>query len=93
MGWSVHHGFAHVLARHDAVFLGGELFLRIGEELEDFLDFIFLLGGDIVLLCELGARALRGGGGGGGAGGSSAPLGRLRGQDVSRRCLYLSKTC
>jgi hypothetical protein len=63
MWWDavVHHSFAHVLARHDAVFLGREVFIRVGEELEDFFYFVFLLGGDVVFFCELGARALRGG--------------------------------
>ena len=81
MGWNVHHGFADVLARHDAFFLGGEVFIRVGKELEDFFYFVFFFGGDVVLFCELGARALRGCGGG--ACGCSAPLGRLW-EDVSR---------
>lgn len=82
-GRSVHHSFAHVLARHDAIFFGGEVFVHIGEELEDFFDFVFFFGGNVVLLCELGACA-SGGGGGGGASWSSAPLGRLVGENVSR---------
>lgn len=44
-----HHGFAHVFAWNHALFLGGEIFVRIGEELEDFLDFGFFFGGDVVL--------------------------------------------
>lgn len=84
-GCSVHHRFAHVLARHDAIFFAGEVFVRIGEELEDFFYFVFFFGGDVVLLCELGARASGGGGGRrGGASWSSAPLGRLFGENVSR---------
>lgn len=70
----VHHGFAHVFAGNDAFFLGWEVFVCVGEELEYFFDFIFLFAGYVVLLCEFGlARAL----GAGVAGGCSAPLGRL----------------
>lgn len=83
VGWSVHHSFAHVLARHDAIFLGGEVLVRVGEELKDFSYFVLFFRGDVVLFCEFGACALGGCGGGGGAGGSSAPLGRLWGEDVS----------
>lgn len=78
MGWSVHHSFAHVLARHDAIFLGGEVLVRVGEELEDFFYFVFFVSSDVVLFCEFGSWALGGcGGRGGGAGGSTAPLRRL----------------
>ena len=51
------------------------------KELEDFFYFVFFFRGNVVLFCELGARALRGCGGG--ACGCSAPLGRLW-EDVSR---------
>ena len=75
---SIHHSFAHILARHNAIFFSGKVFVHIGEELEDFLYFVFFFGGDVVLLCELGARTSGGGGGGGGgASWSSAPLRRL----------------
>lgn len=74
-GVDIHHSLAHIFARDDALFLAGEVFVRVREELEYFLDFVLLFAGDVVLFGELGhPRAL---GGCGGAGGSSAPLGRL----------------
>lgn len=44
----VHHGFAHVFARNHALFLGGEVFVCVSEQLEDFLDFVFFFGADVV---------------------------------------------